>query len=148
MSLNSYFRADASRPLEVASGILLGAFALLSGVLAVFVAVRAPARIGVVAVVLLLVLLALGLGRLGIRLLRGEERVHRPLLSPFGLIVGAVIFATGGMFSLYWALAQRNPALIVPAFIALPASYHAWRFALQRWRLVTSNKSLERGREG
>ncbi len=125
MSLRSYYRADASRWLEVASGIALGIFAVLAMALAVFIALRADARIGVLAVELLLALLGVGLGRLAIRLLKGEDRARRPLLSPFGLIAGAVIFAVGGLFLLFLAVTRRDPALIVPALVVLPASYHA-----------------------
>jgi len=147
VSLDSYYRSNPGRWLELLCGIAIAVFALLALGLSVMLLLRAELSIGVLTAGLLLVGFGYWLGRLALRLLMGRTRVFRPLLSPAELMVGDSVLGLGGVLLLYIAATEREPKLAISALGILPVPYFAWRVARERRRQETPNKSLERSRD-
>ena len=148
MNLRNYYQQDAWRYLEIVCGICLSAFSLLIGVGAVLVAARGYRSPGAVVIAGALALVALGLIRIGLKLLRGQSRVGRPLLSSAAMIGGAAIFFLGGLLLIYIGITQRDIRGVLGGVGILPASYFGWRFARERRRSsMLPNSSLDRSRD-
>ena len=148
MSLRNYYQQDAGRYLEVVCGVGLIAFSLLISVVSGLLLLRGYQNAGAIIAAVVLALVAWGLLRVGVRLLRGQARTGKPLLPPAGIIGGAAIFLVGGLLLVFVGITERDIRPLLGGIGILPASNFGWKLARQRRQSsALPNSSLEHSRE-
>lgn len=148
MATGNYYSQDAERYLEIVCGVGIAVFAALAGVGAAFMVARSYLELGALAVAAVLALMSWALCRLAFKLFRGQSRLGEPLFSSWVIFGGAILFLFGGVLLLVPGAAERDIRPILGGIGSLPASYFAWKLAVERRRSrALPDISLERPRE-